>query len=286
MYWPGATKAEASNQRSIRPLVRGQLAGGDAVRELRPVPVFRVLVCIVGVNGSPVWNVAMVLICQPPAIHCTGRAAASASACPCRKAIRRCRSSSACAARRRWSCRAARPGCASSGSGCCWIRRWCRRCCAPMSSAGEAHRAEPPLERGLQGVVDRVAPRAPRRWHRSGSDTAGGGTTAPGPGTAWLIFSPTTSTYVPLPPTYATERTMFDASSRCTLMFHSYIVEVFAVLRPVIEARSRDRPQLRTLGREPGGDRLGRGEVIGIVRGHERPAEGRVLRQRIPESPS
>src|SRR5689334_17773275 len=37
-----------------------------------PVPVFRLLVCMVGVNGSPVRKVAMVLSCHPPAAHCSG----------------------------------------------------------------------------------------------------------------------------------------------------------------------------------------------------------------------
>src|SRR6476659_879543 len=75
MYWPGATKAAASNQRSLVRCEEG--SSPDAMRfgNCEPVPVFRLFVCIVGVNGRPDWNVPIVLICHPPAIHCTGRAA-------------------------------------------------------------------------------------------------------------------------------------------------------------------------------------------------------------------
>src|SRR5260370_2855645 len=71
-YWPGATKAEASNQRSMLRASEG--SSPDAMRfgNCDPVPVFRLLVCIVGVKGSPLWNVPIVLSCHPPASHCHG----------------------------------------------------------------------------------------------------------------------------------------------------------------------------------------------------------------------
>src|SRR5262245_40503644 len=52
-YWPGATKAEASNQRSMLRCPEG--TSPDAVRfgNCDPIPVFSVFVCIVGVKGSP-----------------------------------------------------------------------------------------------------------------------------------------------------------------------------------------------------------------------------------------
>src|SRR5215472_7000971 len=71
-YWPGATKAEASNQRSM---VRSPAGSSpDAMRfgNCEPVPVFRLFVCIVGVKGSPVWKVPMVFTCHPPASHSMG----------------------------------------------------------------------------------------------------------------------------------------------------------------------------------------------------------------------
>src|ERR1041384_167052 len=75
MYCPGATKAEASNQRSILRCADGSTPDATRFGNCEPVPVFRLFVCIVGVNGSPVWNVPMVLSCHPPATHWIGRAA-------------------------------------------------------------------------------------------------------------------------------------------------------------------------------------------------------------------
>src|SRR4051812_49161523 len=53
MYWPGATNADASNQRSMLRWSEGSTP--DAIRfgNCEPVPVFRLLVCMVGVKGSP-----------------------------------------------------------------------------------------------------------------------------------------------------------------------------------------------------------------------------------------
>src|SRR5436309_1887001 len=50
MYWLGAAKAEASNHRSMVRWLEG--SSPDAIRfgNCDPVPVFRVFVCIVGVN--------------------------------------------------------------------------------------------------------------------------------------------------------------------------------------------------------------------------------------------
>src|SRR5262245_10247129 len=52
----------------------GRLPDAMRLGNCEPVPVFKLFVCIVGVNGRPVWNVPMALICHPPAIHCRGRA--------------------------------------------------------------------------------------------------------------------------------------------------------------------------------------------------------------------
>src|SRR5690349_12773472 len=69
VYWPGATKADASNQRSMVRWSDGSSPDPMRFGNCDPVPVFSVFVCMVGVKGSPVWKVPIVLICHPPAIH-------------------------------------------------------------------------------------------------------------------------------------------------------------------------------------------------------------------------
>src|SRR5262245_1042239 len=76
MYWPGARSAGAPDQGSMVRCESGSSPEAMRFGNCEPVPVFRLFVCMVEVNGKPVWNVPMELICHPPAIHCTGCAAA------------------------------------------------------------------------------------------------------------------------------------------------------------------------------------------------------------------
>src|SRR5438445_4905113 len=75
-YWAGATKAAASNQRLMERSLDGSTPEATRLGNCEPLAVLSVLVCMVGVKGSPVKRLTMLLNCQPPAINSSGRGAA------------------------------------------------------------------------------------------------------------------------------------------------------------------------------------------------------------------
>src|SRR4051794_20479960 len=75
-YWLGATKAAASNHLVIERSLDGSTPEAMRLGNCDPLAVLRLLVCMVGVKGSPVRKLAMLFNCHPPAIHSTGPRAA------------------------------------------------------------------------------------------------------------------------------------------------------------------------------------------------------------------